>query len=133
LHGGGANFFTLAFPDPDKPLARRLDRPGLVELSSAAGCFWMRGYLFVADHPYYCRTDSQGRFTLPQVPAGNYELVCWHPSWTEQGHDRDPESALICRLYFAPPVEIVRPVRVQAGAMQMVEFTLNEKSFPPNK
>jgi hypothetical protein len=129
LHAGGANFFTLAFPDPDQPLTRRLDRPGLTELSSAAGCFWMRAYLFIADHPYYCRTDSQGNFTLPQVPAGHYELICWHPNWRKQGHDRDPESALISRLYFQAPVELERQVEVSAGATETVSFTLTAAAF----
>src|SRR5262249_7479941 len=66
LHAGGAAFFTLTFPDPDRPRTRRLDQPGVVELTSAAGYFWMRGYLFVDDHPYYVRTDTDGRFRLEQ-------------------------------------------------------------------
>src|SRR5207248_1964383 len=52
LHAGGAAFFTLTFPDADQPLRRALDKKGQVELSSAAGGYWMRGHLFVDDHPY---------------------------------------------------------------------------------
>jgi len=129
MHAGGANFFTLAFPDRDKPLSRRLERPGLTELSSAAGCYWMRGYLFVADHPYYCRTDCEGRFHLPQVPAGQYELVCWHPNWRERGHDRDPESSLVCRLYFQPPAKLVRMMKIGAGKTENISFTLTADAF----
>ena len=33
----GAAFFSLPFPDPDQPLERRLEQPGVVELSSGAG------------------------------------------------------------------------------------------------
>src|SRR5262249_35485153 len=54
----GATFFTRAFPDPDHPCTRRLDRGGIVELSSGCGYFWMHGRLFVADHPYYTHTDA---------------------------------------------------------------------------
>jgi hypothetical protein len=129
LHAGGANFFTLAFPDPNRPLTRRLDRSGLTEFTSAAACFWMRAYLFVADHPYFCRTDGNGNFTLPQVPAGHYELVCWHPNWRERGHDRDPESALLSRLYFQAPVELVRQVEVTAGATVTASFALTTANF----
>ena len=53
LHAGGAAFFTLAFPDPNEPCSRHLNEKGVAELTSAAGYFWMRGYLFVDDHPYY--------------------------------------------------------------------------------
>jgi hypothetical protein len=105
LHAGGAEFFSLTFPDPDQPLQRTLNRNGIVELTSGAGYFWMRGYLFVDDHPYYTRTDSQGYFELTDVPPGRYELVCWLPNWLEAGHDRDPESRLISRLRFRPAVE----------------------------
>jgi hypothetical protein len=129
LHAGDANFFTLAFPDSDQPLTRRLDRSGLTELTSAAGYFWTRGYLFVADHPYYCCTGGNGNFTLPQVPAGHYELVCWHPNWRERTHDRDPESALISRLFFQAPVELVRQVEVTAGATVTASITLTTADF----
>src|SRR5262249_40869073 len=107
LHADGAAFFTLAFPDPEKPLTRRLTEKGLVELTSGAGSFWMRAYLFVDDHPYYARTDGQGRFTLEQVPPGNYELVCWLPSWRVERQERDPETGQVSRVFFRRPVEIV--------------------------
>ena len=81
LHVRGAAFFTLAFPDSFRPCVRLLRERGVVELSSGGGQFWMRAYLFVADHPYYAHTDSDGRFTLPLVPEGAYELVCWVPNW----------------------------------------------------
>jgi hypothetical protein len=85
--------------------------------------------LFVADHPYFCRTDFEGRFTLEQVPEGRYELVCWHPNWHERSHDRDPESALIQRLYFAEPLELVRQIEVPAVGRNVL-FTLDAGAFP---
>ena len=56
----GAAFFTLAFPDPDQPRSRQLQNTGLVELTSGAGYYWMRAYLFVDEHPYYTPADSSG-------------------------------------------------------------------------
>lgn len=125
LHAGGAAFFTLAFPDPDRPRTRRLSAPGVVELTSAAGYFWMRGYLFVDDHPYYIRTDAEGRFRLTDVPPGRYEAVCWLPDWREERHERDPETSLVFRLFFRPPLEVVRPVEVLPKGSCEVEFELS--------
>jgi hypothetical protein len=129
LRASGAAFFTLAFPDPDQPLKRRLNKGGLVELSSGAGYYWMRGYLFVDEHPYYTRTDAQGRFELPQVPAGRYQLICWLPSWLKANHDRDPETGLISRLYFRAPVEQAREIDVARGSVTDAGFLFEAGQF----
>jgi hypothetical protein len=34
--------------------------------------------VIVADHPFYAVTDAQGRFTLGNVPPGQYTLQVWH-------------------------------------------------------
>jgi hypothetical protein len=129
LHAGGAAFFTLVFPDPDQPLFRRLNQKGLVELTSGAGSFWMRAYLFVADHPYYARTDADGRFTLRQVPPGRYDVVCWLPDWHEARHERDPETGLVTRLFFQPPLEVVRPLTLGPGEAQTMDFQVTAEDF----
>jgi hypothetical protein len=123
VHADGATFLNFAFPDASSPLAPRLTEKGVVELTSATGYFWMRGYLFVDDHPYYARTDSAGRFLLEQVPPGCYEIVCWLPDWREGRHERDPESGMISRLYFRPPLESVQKVTVRARECVEIHFT----------
>ena len=129
LHMRGAAFFARAFSDPDQPCSQRLERKGIVELSSGCGYFWMRGWLFVGDHPYYTHTDTEGRFTLPQVPPGEYELVCWLPDWHEASRELDAETALICRLTFRPPVELVQTVRIAPGQKQSVALRLDASRF----
>jgi hypothetical protein len=104
-----------------------LPRTGLVELTSAAQCFWMRAYLFVDDHPYYALTDERGRFALPRVPAGKYELVAWLPHWRVERQDRDPESGLIVRQFNAPPLTAVQAVEVTAGGTSETALTVGEK------
>jgi hypothetical protein len=130
LHADGAAFFSLVFPDPNEPRTRSLPANGLVELTSAAGHFWMRGYLFVDEHPYYTHTDEQGRFILPQVPPGHYEAVCWLPSWREAEHQRDPETSLITRLIFKPPVERRQSLSLEPGQTRTLSFTWSMEMFP---
>ena len=77
IQGRGADFFALTLPGCCASRGRVLDHDGVVELSSNAGQFWMRAYLFVDDRPYYARTAADGRFQLPRVPPGDYDLVCW--------------------------------------------------------
>jgi len=39
---------------------------------------WMKAYLGVFDHPYFAVTGADGRFSLPQVPPGDYTVTVWH-------------------------------------------------------
>ncbi len=39
---------------------------------------WMKAYLGVFDHPYFAVTDADGRFSLSQVPPGDYTVTVWH-------------------------------------------------------
>jgi hypothetical protein len=129
LQARGAAFFSLAFPDPDQPLDRALTGCGITELTSGAGYYWMRAYLFVDEHPYYTRTDPQGHFEIKKIPAGKYEVVCWHPNWIKARHERDPESGLIFRYYFQPSVEQVRTVVLGAGDRLKCRFHLSRADF----
>src|SRR5262245_50500369 len=120
----GADFSSLRFADPDRPSTRVMKQKGVVELSSAAGYCWMRAYLLVDEHPYYTHTDKQGRFELPQVPPGTYQVVCWLPHWVIARKERDPESGLATRMTLAPPLEQEQTVRIARGRDQAVEFTV---------
>lgn len=41
---------------------------------------WMRGWVMVADHPFYAVTNEQGEFILENVPPGKYTLRVWQES-----------------------------------------------------
>jgi hypothetical protein len=131
LRAAGAALLRERQREEGGPLERRLEANGYVELGSGAGYFWMRGHLFVDEHPYYARTDARGRFTLPGVPPGRYRLECWHPNWVEERHERDPETALISRLTFRPPVVREQEVEVAPRGTVAVRFGLSTSLFRP--
>jgi len=117
----GATFFSMPFPDANVVRPRRLDRKGIVELTSGCGAFWMTGFLFVDDHPYYSRTDG-GRFTLSQVPAGKYQLICWHPDWREVSRELDGDTWEIASIDYRPALTIKQTVEVKAGETCTIEM-----------
>ena len=39
---------------------------------------WMRGWVVVAEHPFYAVTNDAGEFVLEHVPPGKYTLQLWH-------------------------------------------------------
>lgn len=124
LRARDAAFFSLTFPQPDQPLARIFDTAGRVELSSGAGFYWANASLFVSDHPYFTRTDSEGQFELKQVPPGEYEIVSWLPNWTVAKQERDPETGLIFRQTYGPPLESRRRIVVAKGGAAKVDFEM---------
>ena len=38
---------------------------------------WMRGWVVVAEHPYYTLTNEAGEFVIENVPPGKYTLQLW--------------------------------------------------------
>lgn len=38
---------------------------------------WMRGWVVVAEHPFYAVTNEQGEFSLENVPRGKYTIQVW--------------------------------------------------------
>lgn len=39
---------------------------------------WIRSTVRVFDHPYFAVTDSDGKFSIPKAPAGEWQLKVWH-------------------------------------------------------
>lgn len=129
IRGRQADFFTLTLPRPNQPRQRALPKKGIVELSSGADYYWLRGYLFVTDHPYYTRTNSKGEFTLTQVPAGDYELVAWMPNWMEANHEHNPENMSIHRFFFKAPVEQKCQLKVRTEEVTTASFSFRTDLF----
>lgn len=129
LSVNGADFFSLPFPDKDKPSKRRLDTCGVLALTSGAGYFWMSAHLFVAEHPYFAMTDDRGFFELAKTPSGTYQVVCWLPHWEVVKKEREPELGLVHRVFYRTPMEQVVTVEVGPGRVTKHAFTMSLQDF----
>jgi hypothetical protein len=72
----GRQLFNVALPVPGLELAKPVDGTGPLRI----GCSthqWMRGWIFVTDD-VAAVTGPDGRFTLPDVPPGTYQIAVWH-------------------------------------------------------
>lgn len=40
---------------------------------------YMESWGLAVEHPYFAKTDEQGRFTIENIPPGTYAVLVWHP------------------------------------------------------
>jgi hypothetical protein len=129
LRARGAAFFATPLVEANQPQERVLTSPGIVDFTCGAGYFWLSAHVFVVEHPYYTRTDAEGRFTLDRVPPGDYEVVCWMPNWRVDRAERDGETADVARWCWAAPKEQSKSVRVESAGTSEVVYRWNVQAF----
>jgi len=78
--------FDLGMYPRGKSKSQVFDRPGVAVLMCSIHPE-MSAYVIVVDTPYYATADSQGRFTIPGVPAGKYRAQVWHESGEKTSED----------------------------------------------
>jgi len=72
-----------AMPKFKKKLTVKFDQPEAISVKCDVHG-WMSGWLFVTDNPYYSVTDEMGKFSLADVPPGDYTLEVWHETLGKQ-------------------------------------------------
>ncbi len=80
----GASIYNLALPQkglevrkPVKKWHRYTEETGFIQVRSNTHN-WIRGYIFIFDHPYAAVTDEKGAFLIDNLPPGEYVLKVWH-------------------------------------------------------
>ena len=73
----GARSFDLGRYPKNQVRSVKFDRPGIVKVFCHIHSH-MNAVIRVFDHPYFCKADSNGKFSIPHVPEGTYTLVAWH-------------------------------------------------------
>jgi plastocyanin len=75
-HQGGVSLFNVATVPRGAPSRARLDRPGVVTVTCDIHQE-MRAYLLVTSARYAAVSDPDGRFSIGEVPPGEYDLRVW--------------------------------------------------------
>ncbi len=69
--------FDLGRYPKGRSKARVFDRAGLVKVFCHLHS-QMSAMIRVFDHPYFTIPSADGDFAIPDVPAGDYDIVAWH-------------------------------------------------------
>lgn len=85
---GGRSLYNVAMSPPNEGEAKEVRRP----LNRGAGMYqlrcdahdWMRGWVWVLDHPYGAVSAEDGTFVIDDIPPGTYMLTAWHETLGEQ-------------------------------------------------
>lgn len=85
----------------------KFDKPGRVDVYCSIHS-QMSCVLLVLENPYFSSTDAKGRYTIPHVPPGTYQLKAW---------------------YERLPAE-VKEVTVPESGEVKVDFVLTVKGLP---
>ncbi|MEZ4340164.1 MAG: carboxypeptidase regulatory-like domain-containing protein [Sandaracinaceae bacterium] len=123
VHGyaGDDTVIDLGLPERGSEAPRALEEPGVFRFVCDAGHGWQQAWIHAFDHPYFAKTDEDGRFLLRAVPPGQYTLRLWHEGWRIVGRRAG-------RPRWSNPVVLSRAVSVSSQQETVVDFELSEQS-----
>jgi hypothetical protein len=73
--------FNLPFPKRGMSRTQSFTSPEVMVKVRCDVHTWMSAYIGVLDHPFFSVTDDQGRFSIPNLPPGKYEIEAWHEKY----------------------------------------------------
>ena len=74
-----ARTFDLGRYPAGRSRAVRFEQPGIIRVFCEIHSH-MSAHILVFAHRFFAVTDEDGRFRIPNVPAGSYTLVAWNES-----------------------------------------------------
>jgi plastocyanin len=70
--------FNMPMPANRKEASATFDKPEPVFQIKCDVHPWMTAYVGVFNHPFYTVTGADGKFTIPNLEPGTYEITAWH-------------------------------------------------------
>ena len=70
--------FNMAMPTKGQRETKIFNKPETFLQAKCSVHPWMGAYVAVMDHPYFSVTNSQGEFTIKNLPEGKYTIEAWH-------------------------------------------------------
>ncbi len=74
---GDDSLFNIEQPVQGQVNKHLMDKTGTIYVECAVHG-WMQGQVLVVDNPYYAVTDENGKFSIPDLPPGKYQVKIWH-------------------------------------------------------
>lgn len=102
--------------------AEAVARRGIHRITDDAAHPWIESYLYVSEHPYVAVTGLDGRFAIPRVPVGSYQIRLWHPGILIGGRTSSG------RPQRSAPIILARPLAISEGNDSPTDFELDATS-----
>ncbi len=68
----------------DPPVLKTFPNPEMMIPLQCNQHPWMRAYVNVMPHPYFAVSDADGKFTIANLPPGEYTVAAVHEKFGEQ-------------------------------------------------
>jgi plastocyanin len=83
---GDNSLFNIAQPVQGQVNKRKIEKAGAIYVECAVHG-WMQANVIVVDNPYYAVTDENGKFSIADLPPGNYHVRVFHEYLGEMAAD----------------------------------------------
>ncbi|HYP07996.1 MAG TPA: carboxypeptidase regulatory-like domain-containing protein [Bryobacteraceae bacterium] len=131
FHNAFSNFegkvFDVGLYAPGASRAVRFDRPGIVRVFCNIHPH-MSAIIAVVNTPHFATSQTDGRYQIANVPAGEYRLQVMHERATQETLDRLARRVVITDGAFTiSPIEIS-----ESGYLPVPHKNKYGKPYPPN-
>ncbi len=100
----GASIYNLALPKAGLEVKKTIKKwhritedTGFIQVRSNTHN-WIRGYIFIFDHPYAAVSDAKGSFEIDSLPAGEYIMKAWHEGFGMKEQNIKVESGELLEI-----------------------------------
>jgi hypothetical protein len=86
LRLNGQTISNVAMTPNGRNIRKKMSEPRIINFKCDVHIF-MNAAIFVAKNPYFLVTDKNGKYTISNIPPGNYRVQIWHEALPPQGKE----------------------------------------------